>query len=71
VLPALALPTRGAAITYVACFGLGTVAAMTGFAGLIGRLASRSSKSGTRVYRILLLSLGLAAIAVGIVWLIP
>jgi len=71
VLPALALPTRGAAITYVACFGVGTVAAMTGFAALIGRLASRSSKSGTRAYRILLLSLGLAAIAVGIVWLIP
>lgn len=71
VLPALALPTRGAAITYVACFGVGTVAAMTGFAALIGRLASRSSKSGTRAYRVLLISLGLAAIAVGIVWLIP
>ena len=44
---------------------------MTGFAALIGQLASRSSKSGTRAYRVLLMSLGLAAIAVGIVWLIP
>lgn len=71
VLPALALPTRGDAITYVACFGVGTVAAMTGFAALIGRLASRSSESGTRAYRMLLISLGLAAIAIGLVWLIP
>ena len=71
VLPAVALPTRGAAITYVACFGVGTVAAMTGFAALIGRLASRSSTSGTRAYRVLLVSLGLAAIAVGVVWLFP
>jgi hypothetical protein len=71
VLPALALPTRAAAVTYVAFFGVGTVAAMTGFAALIGRLASRSSKNGTRAYRVLLMSLGLAAIAVGLVWLIP
>lgn len=71
VLPALALPTRGEAIVYVACFGIGTVAAMTGFAALIGRLASRSARSGTLAYRILLMSLGLAAIAIGLVWLIP
>ena len=71
VLPALALPTRGAAVTYVAFFGVGTVAAMTGFAALIGQLASRSSQSGTRAYRILLMSLGLAAIAIGVVWLVP
>ena len=71
VLPALALPTRAAAVTYVAFFGVGTVAAMTGFAALIGRLAIRSSKSGTRAYRALLMLLGLAAIAVGLVWLIP
>jgi len=71
VLPALALPTRGAAATYVVFFGVGTVAAMTAFAALIGRLATRSSQTGTRAYRILLITLGLAAIAVGITWLIP
>ncbi len=71
VLPALALPTRGAAVTYVAFFGVGTVAAMTGFAALIGHLAIRSSQTGTRAYRILLMSLGLAAIVVGISWMIP
>lgn len=71
VLPALALPTRGEAVVYVACFGFGTVAAMTGFAALIGRLASRSARGGTRAYRVLLMTLGLAAIAIGLVWLFP
>ena len=38
VLPALALPTRAAALTYIGAFGVGTVAAMTVFAA-IDRLA--------------------------------
>lgn len=71
VLPAIALPTREAAATYVVFFGVGTVAAMTGFAALIGHLAARSSQTGTRAYRIMLMTLGLAAILVGITWLIP
>ena len=71
VLPALALPTRSAAAVYVGCFGLGTVAAMTGFAALIGRLADQSADRGTRAYRRLLGVMGLLAIAVGIVWLLP
>jgi sulfite exporter TauE/SafE len=33
VLPALALPSMAASMTYIAAFGVGTVAAMTGFAG--------------------------------------
>ncbi len=71
VLPALALPSRAAAVTYVGFFGVGTVVAMTAFAAIIGRLAERSSASGTKVYRSLLLALGLGAIAVGIAWLLP
>ena len=71
VLPALALPTRGEAAAYVACFAIGTVAAMTGFAALIGRLAGRSAGIGTRAYRSLLVSLGVVAIVVGVVWLVP
>jgi len=71
VLPALALPTRADAVAYVASFGFGTVAAMTGFAALIGRLAGRSAGIGTRAYRILLVSLGVVAIIVGVVWLVP
>ena len=48
-----------------------TVAAMTGFAALIGRLADRSAEKGTRAYQRLLGVLGVLAIAVGIVWLLP
>ena len=36
VLPALALPTRAAALTYIGAFGIGTVAAMTAFAAVVG-----------------------------------
>ena len=38
VLPALALPTRGAALTYIGAFGVGTVLAMTIFAAVVGSL---------------------------------
>src|SRR5690242_7619853 len=41
VLPALALPTRGAALAYIAAFGVGTVAAMTAFAAAIGSMGLR------------------------------
>src|SRR5437763_10401584 len=36
VLPALALPTRAASVTYIGAFGVGTVIAMTAFAAVIG-----------------------------------
>ena len=39
VVPALALPTRIAAITYIGAFGVGTVIAMTAFAAVIGMSA--------------------------------
>ena len=38
VLPALALPTRAAALMYIGAFGVGTVAAMTLFAAAVGSL---------------------------------
>jgi hypothetical protein len=69
VLPALALPTRAAALTYVAAFGAGTVAAMTGFGAAAGRVGSLAGDhSGT--YRALMATTGLVAIAVGAVWLV-
>ncbi len=70
VLPALALPTRSEAVTYVVFFGVGTVLAMTGFAAGIGAVARRSAARGTRLYRVLLAALGAAAIVVGFVWLL-
>lgn len=67
VLPALALPTRGAAMMYVAAFGVGTVAAMTAFAAAAGRVgtASRSPVA----YRVAMTTAAAVAMLVGSWWL--
>lgn len=70
ILPALAFPTRAGAIVYVASFAAGTVLAMTAFAELIGRVARRFAHGGSRLYRVLLLTFGAAAIVVGAAWLV-
>src|SRR5215204_5321768 len=44
VLPALALPTRGSALLYVAAFGGGTVIAMTAFAAAVGAIGARTQQ---------------------------
>jgi hypothetical protein len=67
VLPALALPTRAAALTYIAAFGVGTVAAMTGFAAAAGRLGSASHHPLT--YRITMTTAAAVAMLVGSWWL--
>ena len=61
VLPALAMPTPAASFSYIAAFGLGTVVAMTAFAGLIGR--------ATLSHHRLMTGTGIAAIVVGCVWI--
>ena len=62
VLPALALPTPAASFSYIAAFGIGTVAAMTAFAGVVGRGFAQS-------HHRLMTGTGLAAIVVGCVWI--
>ena len=69
VIPALALPTRAAGITYVAAFGVGSVAAMTGFAALAGLLGSRTP-GHSRVHRAMMAVASVAAIITGTIWLI-
>ena len=69
VIPALALPTRAAAITYIAAFGVGTVVAMTGFAAAVGLADVRMSRHSL-AHRALMASAALLAIAVGTVWLV-
>lgn len=66
VIPALALPTRVAAVTYLTAFGVGTVAAMTAFAAIVS-----STGAGRRpgAYRATMAAAALAAIVVGGVWL--
>jgi len=70
ILPALAFAARSSAVAYVAAFGVGTVAAMTLFAALIGWVAKRFSRNGARLYRGLLFTFGVAAIVVGVMWLV-
>jgi hypothetical protein len=71
VLPALALPTRAAALGYLIGFGLGTVAAMSLFAACVGAAGTRLAGLGPRAWGGLMGSCGATSIAVGAFWLIP
>ena len=68
VLPALALPTRGAALAYIAAFGVGSVAAMTLFAAAVG-LAGERLPNASGAHRLMMRTAAVLAIAVGGVWL--
>lgn len=70
VLPALALPTQGAALLYLAGFGLGAVAAMTAFAAAVGVVAARAGRRGPHAYRAMLYACSLSAFVVGGFWLV-
>jgi hypothetical protein len=69
VLPALAMPTREASLTYIAAFGIGTVAAMTAFAAAVG-FAAGSERPTRGSYRLTMVAGGVVAIVVGGVWLV-
>jgi hypothetical protein len=69
VLPALALPTRSAALLYIGAFGMGSVVAMTAFAAAIGSTSARGGDSA-RLHRIMMTTAAVLAIVVGGVWLI-
>jgi hypothetical protein len=69
VLPALALPTRAAALTYIAAFGAGTVSAMTAFAAAAGA-AGVSTRHRAAAHRMMMAVSALIAIVLGGVWLI-
>jgi hypothetical protein len=69
VLPALALPSQGAALLYIGAFGVGTVAAMTSFAAVVGWLGLRTGNN-PRLDRAMMTVAAVLAILVGGVWLI-
>jgi hypothetical protein len=64
VLPALALPTTAASLVYIGAFGLGSIAAMTGFGAAVG-LAP-----GPRTQRTFMLTAASMACVVGGIWLV-
>jgi hypothetical protein len=68
VLPALALPTRGASLLYIGAFGVGTVAAMTGFAAAVGSAGWRLRR-GAAAHRAMMMSAAVLALTVGGWWL--
>jgi sulfite exporter TauE/SafE len=70
VVPALAFPTRAQAIAYLVAFGLGTVVAMCSFSTVLGWLAERFSTNGLGLYRGLMGTCSVAALAVGSYWLL-
>jgi hypothetical protein len=68
VLPALALPSMTASLIYIAAFGVGTVAAMTGFAAAVGTAVIRLPH-GALPQRAMMVAAAVLAITVGTVWL--
>jgi ABC-type nickel/cobalt efflux system permease component RcnA len=69
ILPALALPTRLGAITYLGAFGIGTITAMVIFSIIMGSLAVKFSFFGIKAYQGLLTTFSIAAIVIGGFWL--
>jgi hypothetical protein len=69
VIPALALPTQAAAITYIGAFGVGTVATMTIFAAVVGSLGGNIFNS-PRAHRAMMATAAVLAMVVGGVWLL-
>jgi len=68
VLPALALPSQAAALTYIGAFGVGTVVAMTVFAAAVGLLGVHAGPN-PRLHRAMMTAAAALAIVVGGVWL--
>jgi ABC-type nickel/cobalt efflux system permease component RcnA len=70
VLPALAFPTKLEAYTYLGAFGVGTIGAMIVFAFSIGMISRGRAGSGLRAYQTMMYACSLAAIGVGVYWLL-
>lgn len=63
VLPALALPGFAAPALYLAGYGAGSLLAITGFAGIVGGLATDA-----RRWRVWITATSMASLVVGLVW---
>jgi ABC-type nickel/cobalt efflux system permease component RcnA len=71
ILPTLTLPTISDSVLYLSGFGVGTIAAMVGYALIMGFIASKTEDfTRSTAFRTLRIASGLAAIGVGIYWLV-
>ncbi len=71
ILPALALPTQSAAVSYLAGFGVGAIAGMTRFAAMVGVVSRprRAARDGCAIAT-MLYACSLSAFLVGGFWLV-
>lgn len=69
IVPALALPSIAASLSYVIGFGLGAVVAMVIFSTALGLVAVRLTANG-RAYQAMLASFSMASIVIGGYWLL-
>lgn len=69
MLSALALPSRGASVSFMICFGVGAILAMSVFSWMVGSVADLTHRRGRRAFQALILASGSAAIVVGVCWL--
>jgi hypothetical protein len=68
ILPMLALPTKTEAVTYLICFGVGTVLTMAAFSCGMGYVATHCAANGVKLYRGLMTTCAIAAMVIGWVW---
>jgi cytochrome c biogenesis protein CcdA len=70
VLPALAFSASIDAVTYLGGYGIGSIAAMAVYALGVGGASERLGDKADKAYRRLVSAAGLAAIVVGVFWLV-
>jgi ABC-type nickel/cobalt efflux system permease component RcnA len=71
ILPTLALPSMKDSFLYLAGFAFGTITTMVAYAIILGLVSKKTADfPGSKVFRNLRIAAGIAAIAVGIFWLV-
>ena len=70
VLPALAFPSWSQAVAYLSAYGIGTVAAMTGFSSAIGLVSQAIVLRRAGAYRSIMVAFSSSALGVGGYWLL-
>jgi sulfite exporter TauE/SafE len=70
LLPAVALPSASLGVAYIGGYGIGTIVAMTAFAWAFGRVIGRWMNRYTRAYNLTLAITAVAALAIGVFWIV-
>jgi sulfite exporter TauE/SafE len=70
ILPALAFPSMIDAVLYLSFFGIGTIAAMTAYAAIIGYLSNKLEGRGPVIFQRMLAGFSAAAIFIGFYWIL-